>query len=237
MERRLAPINLDSYQPLRESVCESLRDAIRKGILRPGDRLMEIQLADELGVSRTPVREAIRKLELEGYIITMPRRGTYVANLSIRDVNEVFEIRTSLDALAGELAAERITDEELEALQRLLVKLGHYVEEGDMDKIVETDVKFHDVLYQASRNSRLVGIISNLREQLTRFRTTSMSFPGRLKATLEEHRALVEAIAQGDAASARSAAEYHMEKSEQTLLKSMELMKQRDAANQQNSCE
>mgnify|MGYP003604270036 CR=1 FL=1 len=121
MDNKLSPIRLDSYQPLREVVCETLRDAIRKGILRPGERLMEIQLAEELGVSRTPVREAIRKLELEGYVIMMPRRGTYVANLSIRDVNEVFEIRTSLDSLASGLAAERITDEELESLQRLLV--------------------------------------------------------------------------------------------------------------------
>ena len=227
MEKRLAPIRLDSYQPLREVVCETLRDAIRKGILKPGERLMEIQLAEELGVSRTPVREAIRKLELEGYVIMMPRRGTYVANLSIRDVNEVFEIRTSLDSLASGLAAERITDDELERLQRLLVIIGGYVEANDMDKIVETDTEFHDLLYQASRNTRLVGIIFNLREQLTRFRTTSMSFPGRLKATLEEHRRIVEAIAQGDVKEAQQAAEDHMEKSEQTLLASMEALKAR----------
>ena len=227
MDKRLAPIRLDSYQPLREVVCETLRDAIRKGVLKPGERLMEIQLAEELGVSRTPVREAIRKLELEGYVIMMPRRGTYVANLSIRDVNEVFEIRTSLDSLASGLAAERITDDELERLQRLLVIIGGYVEANDMDKIVETDTEFHDLLYQASRNTRLVGIIFNLREQLTRFRTTSMSFPGRLKATLEEHRRIVEAIAQGDVKEAQQAAEDHMEKSEQTLLASMEALKAR----------
>ena len=227
MDTKLSPIKLDSYQPLREVVCETLRDAIRKGKLKPGERLMESQLAEDLGVSRTPVREAIRKLELEGYVIMMPRRGTYVANLSIRDVNEVFEIRTSLDSLASGLAAERITDEELERLQRLLVAIGGYIEENDMDKIVECDTEFHDPLYQASRNSRLVGIIFNLREQLTRFRSTSMAFPGRLKATLEEHRRIVEAIAQGDVAEARAAAEYHMEKSEQTLLESMEVMKKR----------
>ncbi|KHM52295.1 MAG: GntR family transcriptional regulator [Anaerovibrio sp.] len=227
MDTKLSPIKLDSYQPLREVVCETLRDAIRKGKLKPGERLMESQLAEDLGVSRTPVREAIRKLELEGYVIMMPRRGTYVANLSIRDVNEVFEIRTSLDSLASGLAAERITDEELERLQRLLVAIGGYIEENDMDKIVECDTEFHDLLYQASRNSRLVGIIFNLREQLTRFRSTSMAFPGRLKATLEEHRRIVEAIAQGDVAEARAAAEYHMEKSEQTLLESMEAMKNR----------
>lgn len=227
MDTKLSPIKLDSYQPLREVVCETLRGAIRKGKLKPGERLMESQLAEDLGVSRTPVREAIRKLELEGYVIMMPRRGTYVANLSIRDVNEVFEIRTSLDSLASGLAAERITDEELERLQRLLVAIGGYIEENDMDKIVECDTEFHDLLYQASRNSRLVGIIFNLREQLTRFRSTSMAFPGRLKATLEEHRRIVEAIAQGDVAEARAAAEYHMEKSEQTLLESMEAMKNR----------
>ena len=220
-KRRLAPIRLDSYQPLREVVCETLRDAVRRGVLQPGERLMEIQLAEELGVSRTPVREAIRKLEMEGYVIMMPRRGTYVADLSIRDVNEVFEIRTSLESLASGLAAERITEDELEKLQRLLVEIGAHIKNGDMESIVRTDTEFHDLLYQASRNKRLVGIISNLREQLTRIRTTSMSYPGRLKATLEEHRNIVEAIAQGDEKAARKAAEHHMEKSEQTLLASM----------------
>ena len=220
-KRRLEPIRLDSYQPLREVVCETLRDAVRRGVLKPGERLMEIQLAEELGVSRTPVREAIRKLEMEGYVIMMPRRGTYIADLSIRDINEVFEIRTSLESLASGLAAERITEDELEKLQRLLVQIGTHIKSGDMESIVRTDTEFHDLLYQTSRNTRLVGIISNLREQLTRFRTTSMSFPGRLKATLEEHRKIVEAIAQGDEKAARKAAEYHMEKAEQTLLASM----------------
>ena len=83
MERRLGPIKLDSYKPLREVVSETLRDAIVNGVLQPGERLMEIQLAEELGVSRTPVREAIRKLELEGFVVMVPRRGTYVADLSL----------------------------------------------------------------------------------------------------------------------------------------------------------
>ena len=119
MERRLLPVKLDSYQPLREVVCETLREAIISGVLRPGERLMEIQLAEELGVSRTPVREAIRKLELEGFVIMIPRRGTYVADLSIKDINEVFEVRSALDSLANGLAAERITEEELEQMERL----------------------------------------------------------------------------------------------------------------------
>ena len=230
MDNRLAPIKLDSYQPLREVVCESLREAIRSGVLKPGERIMEIQLAEELGVSRTPVREAIRKLELEGYVVMMPRRGTYVASMSIRDINEIFELRTALESLSNGLAADHITDEELEHLQRLLVIIGGYIKEGNIEKIVETDIEFHDMMYHAARNTRLVGIISNLRDQLTRFRTLSMSYPGRLEATIEEHRLIVEAIARGDRKAASKAAERHMENSEKTLLKAMEAMKKKTAA-------
>ncbi|MBR3624519.1 MAG: GntR family transcriptional regulator [Selenomonadaceae bacterium] len=219
---KLSPVQLDSYEPLREVVSEALRKAIREGVLLPGERLMEIQLSEELGVSRTPVREAIRKLDQEGYVVMMPRRGAYVASITIRDINEIFEIRRALESLSSSLAAERISADELETLQRLLVEIGRYIKSKDMEKIVETDIKFHDLLYQASRNARLVGIISNLREQLTRFRTLSMSYPGRLEETLKEHKAMVDAMAKGDAAAARKAAEKHMERSEQTLLDAIE---------------
>ncbi|KYZ76307.1 GntR family transcriptional regulator [Anaerosporomusa subterranea] len=219
MTRRLLPIKLDSYKPLREVVAETLRDAIVNGVLKPGERLMEIQLAEELGVSRTPVRESIRKLELEGFVVMVPRRGTYVTDLSIKDINEVYEIRTVLDVLAAGLAAERITEEELEELERLLVQIGEFVEQNNMEQLIEFDTKFHDVLYRASRNDRLVGIINNLREQFTRFRSISMKYPGRMQNTVEEHTRLVEAIAQRNPDLAQQIAREHMENSEQTLLK------------------
>jgi len=218
MERRLSPIRLDSYNPLREVVSEALRQAIVTGTLKPGERLMEIQLAEELGVSRTPIREAIRRLELEGFLVMIPRRGTYVADLSIKDINEVFEIRTALDVLAAGLAAERITEEELEQMERLLVQIGEYIEAEDADGIVDADTQFHDILYRASRNDRLVGIISNLREQFTRFRSVSMAYPGRIGNTLDEHRRLVEAIGQRDVEQAQQCAREHLENAEQTLL-------------------
>lgn len=221
MDRKLLPIKLDSYKPLREVVSEALREAIVAGILQPGERLMEIQLAEELGVSRTPVREAIRKLELEGFVVMVPRRGTYVADLSIKDINEVYEIRTSLDVLAAGLAAERITEEELEQMERLLVEIGEYMDKEDIDRIVEVDTKFHDILYRASRNDRLVGIIFNLREQFTRFRTVSIAYPGRQKNTLEEHRKLLEAIAQRNVDMAQQLAREHMENAEQATLHSL----------------
>ena len=122
MERRLIPVKLDGYKPLREIVFETLRDAIINQVLRPGERLMEIQLAEEMGVSRTPVREAIRKLELEGFVVMVPRRGVYVAGISMKDIHEVFEVRSALEALAASLAAERITEEELEEMERRLVE-------------------------------------------------------------------------------------------------------------------
>ncbi|MBQ7703834.1 MAG: GntR family transcriptional regulator [Selenomonadaceae bacterium] len=218
---RLQPIDLDTYQPLREAVCETLRDALRKGILEPGERLMEVQLDEELGISRTPVREAIRKLEQEGYVIMMPRRGTYVSDISTNDVKEIFEIRSALESLATGLAARRIEPDELETLQNLLMEIEGYIAKNDMEKIVETDIKFHGLLYQVSRNERLVNIINNLKEQLARFRTLSMSYPGRLQETLEEHSEMVEAIANGDVSAAREAAEHHMERAEKTLLKAM----------------
>ena len=222
MNKHLTPIKLDTYRPLRDLVSEHIRQAIISGIFHPGERLMEIQLAEEMGVSRTPVREAIRKLELEGLVVMIPRRGTYVANISIKDINEVYEVRTALDVLAAGLAAERINEDELEMMQRLLVEIGQYIDEGNIEKIVEIDTAFHDILYQASRNNRLVGIIYNLREQLTSFRAKSMAYPGRLEETLEEHRRIVDTIAQGDAVAAQKASEYHMERSEHTLLLSME---------------
>ena len=222
MTKRLQPIRLDAYKPLSEVVSETLRSAIQDGTLKPGERLMEIPLAEELGVSRTPIREAIRKLELEGFVVMVPRRGTYVANISLKDITQVFEIRSALEELASGLAAERITSDEIETLERMLVEIGDHMENKDMDSVVAADVAFHEVLYKASRNERLADIVHNLREQTYRFRSFSMNQPGRLRKTWEEHRLLVEAIASHNAVQARKLARIHMEHSEQTLLQGME---------------
>ena len=217
-QHKLEPIRLDTYKPLRDVVSEALRQAIREGVLQPGERLMEIQLADELGVSRTPIREAIRKLELEGFVVMVPRRGTYVADISLKDVVQVFEIRSALEELAAGLAAERITPDELEELERILVEMNDYIARDDFDKIVDADIRFHGILYKASRNNRLVDILRNLREQMLRFRSISMHYPGRLAATWEEHRQLVECIANRNSTQARKIAKKHMENSERTLI-------------------
>ena len=220
-ERRLQPVDFDSVKPLRELVLEVLREAIIKGDLKPRERLMEIQLAEELGVSRTPVREALRKLELEGFIVMLPRKGAYVSDISLKDITEVFEIRAALEGLSAALAAERITDEEIEDMEKLLAEKNEAINKNDIKRLIEADTKFHDAIYNASRNEKLWGIINNLREQIQRYRAASLSYPGRMKQSLVEHRAIVEAIESRDINLSRRAAQEHIENAENSLIEAM----------------
>lgn len=221
MERRLIPVKLDNYMPLREVVFEALREAILGGTLLPNERLMEVQLAEELGVSRTPVREAIRKLELEGFVVMIPRKGAYVAGISLKDVADVFEIRAALEGLAAGLAAERITEEELEELERILVRKSEAIDQNDLEKLIEIDTQFHEGLYQASRNEKLTQLINNLREQIQRFRATSLSTPGRMREALEEHKKIVEAISERNITRAQELAQEHIENAENSMLEAL----------------
>lgn len=219
MVQHLKQIPIDSYKPLRDVVVESIRQAIISGQFPPGMRLMELQLAEEMGVSRTPVREAIRKMELEGLVVMIPRRGAYVADISIKDINEVYEVRTALDVLSAGLAAERIDKSEIQEMRELLAEEAALVEARDYPKIIDNDTAFHDVIYRASGNTRCMNIISNLREQITAIRGRSMPYPGRVEIMLKEHRAIFDAIAAGKVEKAQEAVQTYMENAEQTLLK------------------
>lgn len=210
MENRFPTIKLDNYKPLRDIVFDAIKDAILNGRLKPGERLMEVQLAEEMGVSRTPVREAIRKLELEGLVVMVPRKGAYVSGLTLKDVAEVFEIRSSLEGLAAALAAERITEEEIKSLDKILSDITKASEKGDTETVIKKDMEFHQVLFSASRNERLVQIINNLKEQIDRFRIQSFSNPVRVKSVLSEHKGIIDAIKQGDTENAEKLAKAHI---------------------------
>lgn len=238
---RLKPIKFDQYKPLREIVYESLREAILQGRLKPGERLMEIQLAEELGVSRTPVREAIRKLELEGLLVMAYRKGVYVTDVKAKDIIDILEIRAVLEGLAAGLAAERITAEELEEIELILhqhkyINFSSHFGEGDdqgqdfslpadykrnLDHMVEVDTKFHDLIYRASRNKRLEQIITLLKTQIQYFRTTSLAQPGRTKIATEEHKKIIEAISERNVSLAQELAQKHIENAEEALLNSL----------------
>jgi DNA-binding GntR family transcriptional regulator len=217
-DKSMLRIKLDSFRPLGEMVYESLREAIVKQDLKPGERLMETELADDMGVSRTPVREAIRKLELEGYVVMIPRKGAFVAGLSIKDINEVFEIRGALEALAAGLSASRATNDEIEEMERHLLEEASLWESSDLLKTIDIDTRFHELIYRASRNVRLLEMIMDLREQVQRFRTTTLAVPGRMKFALDEHRRVIEAIASRNVQQAQKAAREHIESAENALL-------------------
>ncbi|MDI3481562.1 MAG: hypothetical protein PWQ97_1217 [Tepidanaerobacteraceae bacterium] len=227
MDHKFSSVKLENYKPLRDVVFEAIREAIITGELKPGERLMEVQLAEEMGVSRTPVREAIRKLELEGLVVMIPRKGAYVAGLSLKEAADVFEIRESLEGLAAALAAERITDEELETMEKILSSVQKAVEGGDVETIIKKDAEFHQILFAATRNHRLAQIINNLKEQIDRFRVQSFTNPARIKSILQEHRSIVNAIKARDANMAEKLTREHIEKVENNVMDI--LRKQMDA--------
>lgn len=218
MAGKLTKIKLNDYQPLREVVFNSIREAIISGELEPGKRLMEVQLAEKMGVSRTPVREAIRKLELEGLVVMKPRKGTHVAELSKKDIIEVLEVRATLDALATGLAAERITPEEIKSLESACSHLEMHIKKQNIQGIIKKDVEFHDIIYHASGNEKLMQIIANLREQVQRYRIYYFSEFRNVKDVMIEHSDIIAAIKKGDRAYAQQFAEKHIKSQQAAIL-------------------
>ena len=185
-------LNMDAYLPLRDVVFHTLREAILKGDLKPGERLMELQLAAKLGVSRTPIREAIRMLEQEGLAVTIPRKGAEVAKMTEKDMQDVLQVREALDELAANIACERITQEELDELVTAMHEFETSTRTKDLKRIAETDVKFHDVIYRATDNPKLVNMVGNLREQMYRYRVEYLKDEKNYPTLLKEHKELVE---------------------------------------------
>ncbi|MBR5318074.1 MAG: GntR family transcriptional regulator [Peptococcaceae bacterium] len=215
---------MDGDRPLRDKVIEILRDAIVTQVLKPGERLMQVQLADEMGVSRTPLREAIRALELEGLVIVTPHKGAYVADVSMKDINEIYEVRSALEMLAVSLAVERITDKELDALERQLS--GQFkIQESrgcDWNNTAYIDSTFHSIIYQAANNQCLVRFANILQEQLQQLRATSSTFPDRDKTALEEHKQIVKALVEHNGELASRLAREHVANAERAMISSME---------------
>ena len=214
-------VTMNEYLPLRDVVLNTLRQAILKGELEPGERLMEIQLAERLGVSRTPIREAIRKLELEGLVLMIPRKGAEVAEISEKSLREVLEVRRSLEELAIELACQRITPEELTALEEAENRFARAVEDGEVMAIAESDENYHELIYQATANDRLVQILNNLREQMYRYRLEYIKDEDRRQILVVEHEHILRAVRRRDIADAKSAVREHIDNQQLTITKNL----------------
>lgn len=215
-------VNINEYLPLRDVVFNTLRQAILRGELKPGERLMEIALANRLGVSRTPVREAIRMLELEGLVIMIPRKGAQVAQITEQDLNDVLEVRLGMEELAVRFACQRITEAELKELEAAVQQFEKAMSEDDLTALAEADVKFHEIIYDATHNRRLVQIINNIREQMYRYRIEYLKDVESRKTLVKEHYAVWASLKNRDVESAQRHIGVHIRNQQEAILRSLE---------------
>ncbi len=224
-------LKMDQFLPLRDVVFNTLRQAILTGELKPGERLMEIHLADQLGVSRTPIREAIRKLELEGLVTMIPRRGAEVAQITEKSMNDVLEVRRAVDALCVELACERITDEELkklgEACEAFAEEAMKSEREKDVKLLAQKDVALHDIIVQATGNQRLIQLVNNLSEQMYRYRFEYLKDFSQHEKLVEEHRVIYESLLNKDCETACAAARLHIDNQKKAIIRQIRLEKEK----------
>lgn len=189
---------LEKHQTLREKILETIRDAILKGALKPGEKVAEPELAERFGISRTPIREAFRQLESEGYLTVIPRKGAVVAALSEKDVDEFYAIKSILEGYAAELAASRLSEKDIEKLQTINEKLKHLAADGDIKNFYRAHNEFHDLFIKAAGNQKLAELIQQLGMKFIRLRMASLSAPGRMDISVAEHERLIEAFKMQD---------------------------------------
>lgn len=218
---KLSKIKMDDYMPLRDVIFNTLRDAIVTGDLKPGERLMEVELAEQMGVSRTPVREAIRRLETEGLVTMTPRKGTHVAELTTKDIIDVLEVRAALDGLATELAAMNVRPEHLRQLENIHKQYVAALQKENLAMAIKKDVEFHDAIYNASGNSKLMNVAGNLREQIYRFRVLYMKDFSNAADVLEEHQNILNALSDKNREKAAILAKEHIIHQQQVIIQQM----------------
>ena len=213
-------INTNEYLPLRDVVFNTLRDAILTGKLVPGERLMENQLAEKLGVSRTPVREALRMLELENLVELVPRKGAQVLDMSEKDITNILEVRSALEGLATSLACKKMSKEDLQQLKNLEVAFEKAVADNDVEHFVDIDEDFHDLIFAATENDKLISIFRNLRIQLYRYRMAQAKNNETSMSTIvAHHRSIIRAIENHDAEEGASIAQGHIKYQTESILR------------------
>jgi len=195
---------IEHHQTLREKILATIRDAILKGDLKPGEKVAEPELAERFGISRTPIREAFRQLESEGYLTVVPRRGAVVAALSERDVHEYYAVKSILEGYAAELAAKNLSGKELAKLESINERLKLLAADGDVKAFYKVHHEFHETFLKAANNSKLYDLIIQLGQKFTRLRMASLSVDGRMAISVSEHVKLLEAFRNHDGKAAEN---------------------------------
>jgi len=209
---------IQNHRPLREMVYEELKTQILTGKIIPGTRLMEIELAENMGVSRTPIREAIRKLEKEGLVVIEPRKGAYASQISTDDMVAILEVRQNMEGLAACFAASRINRTELDNLRDVFERYNQAVKESNTKDMIKFDTKFHRAIVEASHNKILVQMIEQLQELVLRFRYIYYDDFKRSEKMPKEHGDILDAITKGDGEAARIAADVHIERLKELVI-------------------
>ena len=199
----------DKYS-LRGRVFTKIRDDILNGVYKEHEELKEARIGKELGVSRTPVREALRQLELEGLVQIIPNRGAFVTGISAKDVRDIYMIRSRLEGLCARWACEHITREQLEAMEENVYLAEFHAGKGHMEQMAELDNQFHHTLYKACDSKMLEHLLNDYHEYLLRVRKKALSSIDRGTASNKEHRSIMEAIRAGNADLAERLASEHM---------------------------
>ena len=204
-------VDCGEYLPLRDVVFRTLRDAILPGKLVPRERLMENQLADKLGVSRTPIREALRMLSQENLVELVPRKGAQVLDMSEKDIVEVLEVRGALEGLAVSLACDKMERGQLAQLKQAEKTFEDACKKSDIEIMVDADEKFHDLIFAATENEKLVQMFNHLRTQLYRYRRAHIKMEGGKDSIIAHHLGMIAAIEAKDAKEGERQAKEHIQ--------------------------
>ncbi len=212
---------ISALKPIRDIVYENLRTSILEGKLRPGQRLVEIDYANKYNISRTPIREAIRKLEIEGFVEYIPRKGVIVKTFEVADIIEIYAIRTALETLAMQFTIKNINDKEIANLRVLVDKMEFTGESRDIPELINNCREFNEVLLRTSKLPRLIGIISTLQDYLERFREITLANDVRRSSAINEHKKILQAIIERDEPKAVQLTVEHLEAAKVSLLKNL----------------
>lgn len=185
---------IEKHLTLREKILETIRDAIASGVLKPGEKVAEPELAERFGISRTPIREAFRQLESEGYLTVIPRKGAVVVSFSSKEVEEFYAIKSILEGYAAHCACMKLTDREIAKLEAINDKLQQLAEEGDIKHFFKVHNDFHELFRKAADNEKLDEMISGLVGKFQRLRYESLSKPGRMIVSVQEHNKIIDAF-------------------------------------------
>jgi len=211
-------IKINKKKSLREMVYQSLKRSILQGKLKGGQRLKEESLAHEIGISRTPIREALHKLEQDELLYRLPKGGFAVKEFTKEDVEEIFGIRSALESYAAYLATLHITSQELSALEEKIEESEQALKNGDHDRLVKLNTEFHDLLYRSCKSKKLIDMINNFRDYFYRYRSTLLRTEEGFRYSVDSHKKMLEAMREKKPRRVERLVRKHLEIGKQIIL-------------------